>query len=64
MPGLIITLNCTRLIVMLSAVHGTCGSINPCMEHDQCSKKYPEQIVSETQLRDESLGPTMQKENP
>ena len=35
-------------IVMSNMVHGPCGSINPtspCMEHGQCSKKYPKPYI-------------------
>ena len=40
-------------IVMSNMVNGPCGNINPlspCMEHGQCSKKYPKLLISETQL--------------
>jgi len=32
-------------IVMSNMVRGPCGSINPCMEHGQCSKRY---LIQET----------------
>lgn len=34
-------------------VHGPCGSVNhlsPCMQGGKCSKKYPKNFISETQL--------------
>ena len=37
-------------IVMFNMIHGPCGNVNPCMEHGQCSKKYPKLFVQETQL--------------
>ena len=40
-------------IVMSNMAHGPCGCINPnspCMQDGRCSKKYPKQYITETQL--------------
>ena len=40
-------------IVMSNMVHGPCGCINPnspCMQDGRCSKRYPKQYITETQL--------------
>ena len=45
-------------IVTSNMVHGPCGGFNPaspCMEHGQCSKKYPKPFISETQLGTDSF---------
>ena len=53
-------------IVMSNIVHGPCGSINPnppCMEHGQCSKRYPRPFIQETQLGTDSY-PLYRRRSP
>ena len=53
-------------IVMSNMVHGPCGSINPqspCMQDGHCSKKYPKQYNSETQLGADSY-PLYKRSSP
>ena len=53
-------------IVMSNMVHGPCGSINPqspCMQDGHCSKKYPKQYCSETQLGADSY-PLYKRSSP
>ena len=47
-------------------VHGPCGSINPdspCMEHGNCSRKFPRPFLQETQLGADSY-PLYRRRNP
>ena len=53
-------------IVMSNMVHGPCGCINPnfpCMQDGRCSKKYPKQYITETQLGADSY-PLYRRRNP
>ena len=53
-------------IVMSNMVHGPCGSINPqspCMQDGHCSKKYPKQYISESQLGADSY-PLYKRNSP
>ena len=53
-------------IVMSNMVHGPCGSINPqspCMQDGLCSKKYPKQYISESQLGADSY-PLYKRSSP
>ena len=53
-------------IVMSNMVHGPCGCINPnspCMHDGRCSKKYPKQYLTETQLSADSY-PLYRRHNP
>ena len=53
-------------IVVSNMIHGPCGSINPdspCMEHGQCSKRYPRPFIQETQLGTDSY-PLYRRRSP
>ena len=53
-------------IVMPNVVHGPCDCINPnspCMQDGRCSKKYPKQYITETQLGADSY-PLYRRRNP
>ena len=53
-------------IVISNMVHGPCGSINPQslrMQEGYCSKKYPKQYISESQLGADSY-PLYRRSNP
>ena len=53
-------------IVMSNMVHGPCGCINPnspCMQDGRCSKKYPKQYITETQIGADSY-PLYRRRNP
>ena len=53
-------------IVMSNMVHGPCGCINPnspCMQDGHCSKRYPKQYMSETQLGADSY-PLYRRRSP
>lgn len=53
-------------VVISNIFHGPCGSINPdtpCMEDDQCTKKYPKPFMSETQLGADGY-PLYRRRNP
>ena len=53
-------------IAMSNMVHGPCGSINPqspCMQDGHCSKKYPKQYISESQLGADSY-PLYKRSSP
>jgi len=53
-------------IVISNMVHGPCGRINPdspCMEDGHCSKSYPKQFNTDTQLGMDSY-PLYRKRSP
>ena len=53
-------------IVMSIMVHGPCGCINPnspCMQDGWCSKKYPKQYITESQLSADNY-PLYRRHNP
>ena len=53
-------------IVMSNMVHGPCGCINrnsPCMQDGHCSKRYPKQYMTETQLGADSY-PLYRRRSP
>jgi hypothetical protein len=43
-------------VIKSNMVHGPCGAVNPqskCMEHGKCSKRYPRDLLAETQTGDD-----------
>ncbi|GBN20200.1 hypothetical protein AVEN_149932-1, partial [Araneus ventricosus] len=53
-------------IVKKSMIHGPCGNFNmnsPCMKDGRCSKKYPRQLIKETQTGDDGY-PKYRRRSP
>ncbi|GBM81939.1 hypothetical protein AVEN_4092-1 [Araneus ventricosus] len=47
-------------------IHGPCGNFNmnlPCMKDERCSKKYPRQLIKETQTGDDGY-PKYRRRSP
>ncbi|GBO38247.1 hypothetical protein AVEN_184817-1 [Araneus ventricosus] len=53
-------------IVKTSMIHGPCGNFSmnsPCMKDGRCSKKYPRQLIKETQTGDDGY-PKYRRRSP
>jgi hypothetical protein len=53
-------------VIKSSMVHGPCGAVNPqskCMEHGKYSKRYPRDLLAETQTGDDGY-PLHRQRNP
>ena len=53
-------------IIVKNMIHGPCGAINPispCMENDKCTKRYPRQLLHDTETGDDGY-PLYRRRSP